>query len=178
MRKKNREVRLPEEIRGIVERCDVCRVALPTEGAPYIVPMNFGFEFSGGGGGDSDGSGGSIGSEDGAAAKDKLTLWFHCAVAGRKLDLIADGCEAGFEMDTDHELRPGETACAYSMNYASVIGSGHIAQVADNEERMHGLKAIMKHYGGDGLPFNEKDLSLTCVLRLDAAEYACKRLKK
>jgi nitroimidazol reductase NimA-like FMN-containing flavoprotein (pyridoxamine 5'-phosphate oxidase superfamily) len=159
--------------------------------------MNFGFEFFGGGIVGPDGQGSSDGQSnpeggaandleggaangpgDEAATKEKLTLWFHCAKEGRKLDIIAGGCEAGFEMDTDHELRPGEAACDYSMNYASVVGSGHIAQVTDDDERLRGLKAIMKHYGGEGLPFNETDLSLTCVLRLNAAEYACKRLKK
>jgi nitroimidazol reductase NimA-like FMN-containing flavoprotein (pyridoxamine 5'-phosphate oxidase superfamily) len=157
MRKQNREVKSAEEILSIIERCDACRIALPTGAAPYIVPLNFGYEY---------------------AAAGTLTLWFHCAKEGRKLDLIKDGCEAGFEMDTDHELKPGVGACEYSMNYASVIGSGMIAPVTDDAERLRGLDRIMEHYGGAGKPYDETDLSLTCVLRLDVTEYACKRLKK
>jgi nitroimidazol reductase NimA-like FMN-containing flavoprotein (pyridoxamine 5'-phosphate oxidase superfamily) len=167
MRKSNREVKSGEEILGIIERCDACRIALPTGGAPYIVPLSFGYEY-----GVADPSAGAGGRGN------VLTLWFHCALEGRKLDIIKDGCAAGFEMDTDHELKPGAGACGYSMNYASVIGNGRIAPVTDDAERLRGLDAIMKHYGGAGLSYDKKNLSLTCVLRLDVAEYACKRLKK
>ncbi|MDR1068794.1 MAG: pyridoxamine 5'-phosphate oxidase family protein [Clostridiales Family XIII bacterium] len=162
MRNANQEIKETGEIRSIVKRCDVCRVGLAVDGgAPYIVPMNFGFEFDAGG----------------APEMPRLTLWFHGATEGRKLDLIADGCSAGFEMDTDHKLLVGESSCNYSMNYASIIGSGRIARVTEEDEKLHGLKAIMAHYGGAGRPFNEDSFARTCVLRLDVAEYACKRLQ-
>ncbi|MDR0596083.1 MAG: pyridoxamine 5'-phosphate oxidase family protein [Clostridiales Family XIII bacterium] len=164
MRKADREVKSVSDIRGVLDRCDACRIGLATGGAPYIVPLNFGFEL--------------VEGEPGAAAK--LTLWFHCATEGRKLDLIEAGGEggsdAGFEMDTDHELVVGKSSCDFSMKYKSVIGTGVIRRAADEEEKLHGLKAIMAHYGGDGLPFSEAVLARTCVLRLDASEFACKRL--
>jgi nitroimidazol reductase NimA-like FMN-containing flavoprotein (pyridoxamine 5'-phosphate oxidase superfamily) len=157
MRLAKREVTSFDEIREIIERCDVCRIALNAEGAPYIVPLNFGFEFRQG---------------------ERLTLWFHGAVEGRKLDLIGAGTDAGFEMDTDHELLTGEKACDYSMNFASVIGHGRISKVTDDAERLHGLEILMKHYGGEELPFDESLLPRTCVLKLEAENYTCKRLKK
>jgi nitroimidazol reductase NimA-like FMN-containing flavoprotein (pyridoxamine 5'-phosphate oxidase superfamily) len=157
MRLAKREVTSFDEIKGIIERCDVCRIALNTDGAPYIVPLNFGFEFRQG---------------------EKLTLWFHCAMEGRKLDLIGDGVSAGFEMDTDHELISEDKACGYSMNYASIIGHGGISKVTDGAERLRGLKILMAHYGGAELPFDEALLPRTCVLKLEAENYSCKRLKK
>ncbi|MDR0518835.1 MAG: pyridoxamine 5'-phosphate oxidase family protein [Clostridiales Family XIII bacterium] len=165
MRKSDREVKSIEKIKAVIDGCDACRVGLPTEGAPYVVPLNFGYELCGGDG----------------AGEAKLTLWFHCATEGRKLDLIdafgsGGECAAGFEMDTDHELVVGKSSCDFSMKYKSVIGTGVIRRAADAEEKLHGLKAIMAHYGGDGLPFNEAILARTCVLRLDASEFACKRL--
>jgi nitroimidazol reductase NimA-like FMN-containing flavoprotein (pyridoxamine 5'-phosphate oxidase superfamily) len=163
MRKADREVKSVSDIRGVLDRCDTCRIGLATGGAPYIVPLNFGFEL--------------VEGEPGATAK--LTLWFHCATEGRKLDLIdaggEGGSDAGFEMDTDHELVTGESSCKFTMNYASVIGSGKLRRVTDSAEKLHGLKAIMAHYGGEDLPFNEAVLARTCVLRLDATEFACKR---
>jgi nitroimidazol reductase NimA-like FMN-containing flavoprotein (pyridoxamine 5'-phosphate oxidase superfamily) len=81
-------------------------------------------------------------------------------------------------MDTDHELRTGDLACDYSMNFASVVGSGHLSKVTDDGERLRGLNAVMAHYGGEGRAFNEAYLPVTCVLKLDVAEYICKRLKK
>ncbi|MDR3225833.1 MAG: pyridoxamine 5'-phosphate oxidase family protein [Clostridiales Family XIII bacterium] len=200
MRKANREVRAIKEIQDVIDRCDACRIGLAGDGAPYIVPMNFGFELSGGGTFGIDGhdtvdadggvfgidSGNTAGIDDGnisactgaSPEARNLTLWFHCATVGRKLDLIGDGCEAGFEMDTDHELRAGDNACDYSMCYASVIGVGRIGKVTDEAEKLHGLKMVMAHYGGEGLPFKDAVLAHTCVLRLDATAFTCKRLKK
>jgi nitroimidazol reductase NimA-like FMN-containing flavoprotein (pyridoxamine 5'-phosphate oxidase superfamily) len=162
MRLTKREVKSIEEIRAVIDSCDVCRIGLADDGVPYIVPMNFGYEFGG----------------EESPESERLTLWFHCATEGRKLDLIAGGCNAGFEMDTRHELISAENACDYSMNYASLIGSGRISKVTDDDEKLHGLKVLMSHYGGEGRPFNESVIARTCVLRLDAAEFACKRLKK
>ena len=44
MRKAEREITEFEEIVGLVGRCDTVRLGLLDEGAPYIVPLNFGFE--------------------------------------------------------------------------------------------------------------------------------------
>jgi len=150
-------VRDRETVEEILKNCDVCRIALNAGGgqAPYIVPMNFGYEY------DDDG----------------LILWIHCAKKGRKLDLIAENPLAGLEMDTDHELRTSEaTSCEYGMNYSSLIGEGRIS-VADESEKMHGLECIMAHYGGGGLPFDQAVVAKTCVLRLDVTDISGKRLQ-
>ena len=154
--KRTKEIRDRETIEVILKKCDVCRIALNAgDGqAPYIVPLNFGYEYS-----------------------DGLTFWFHCARKGRKLDLIAGGSVCGFEMDTDHELRTSDdTSCEYGMNYSSLIGEGCIS-IADGSEKMHGLELIMAHYGGEGLPFDEAVVSKTCVLRLDVTDICGKRLQ-
>lgn len=64
MRKNDREVTELTEIMGIIKKCVVCRLGMVDDGTPYIVPLNFGYEF------------------DGAA----LTLYFHCAKEGRRID--------------------------------------------------------------------------------------------
>jgi len=42
MRRSDREVKDFEDIVAIMEKCDVCRIALNNNGYPYIVPLNFG----------------------------------------------------------------------------------------------------------------------------------------
>ncbi|MDR2486705.1 MAG: pyridoxamine 5'-phosphate oxidase family protein, partial [Clostridiales Family XIII bacterium] len=47
MRKADREIKGKEALTEILQKCDVCRLGLNTGGAPYIVPVNFGFEWEG-----------------------------------------------------------------------------------------------------------------------------------
>jgi len=155
MRKQNREIAQRSGILDVLEQAQVCRVALNTpEGGPYIVPLNYGYRLD----------------EDGV-----LTLYFHCANEGRKLDLIRADGRCGFQLDCAHELRQGQTACDFTFYFQSIIGSGDIALVADEDERMRGLDALMRHYGGAGLGYKERALALTTVLKLTANEYCGKR---
>ncbi|MDR3310896.1 MAG: pyridoxamine 5'-phosphate oxidase family protein [Oscillospiraceae bacterium] len=158
MRQANREITQIQDILGVLARCEVCRVALGTGGAPYIVPMSFGHSY-----------------ENGA-----LTLYFHGAREGRKIALIGPGCAAGFEADCSVELIRRDEPCKYSMNYESIVGSGFIEPIDDPEERRLGLDCIMRHYGavGEDYAYNEKSLALTAVLRLTASEFTGKRLMK
>lgn len=66
MRRKDREVTDNCEINKIINSCQIIRLAFADGVAPYIVPLNFGFE-----------------EKDG-----KRTFYFHGAKEGRKLDLI------------------------------------------------------------------------------------------
>lgn len=156
MRKKNREIKEISDLLDVIGRCDVCRVALRTDGAPYIVPMNFGFRFAGG----------------------RLSLFFHCAAEGRKLSLLARDSLVGFEMDCSHRLKTGPLACDWSMDYESVIGSGRLKLLERPEEKLGGLAELMRHYGMEKPDFSPQIVARTAVLRLDADEFCGKRLQK
>lgn len=156
MRRREREVTDRAEMLDVLKSCDVCRIGLvdTTTNPPeaYVVPMNFGVEDDGG-----------------------LTIWFHCASEGRKIELIKRGGIAAFEADCRHELVPGGSACEWTYRYASVIGKGRITIVGD-AEKPHGLDMIMAHYGGaGGHKYHERAVSAVTVLRLDVTEITCKR---
>lgn len=58
-------------------------------------------------------------------------LWFHCALAGHKLDAIGEGAKCCFTViDKDDIVEEKFTSA-----YRSVIAFGHIAPVADEAER-------------------------------------------
>ncbi|MDO4582870.1 MAG: pyridoxamine 5'-phosphate oxidase family protein [Planctomycetia bacterium] len=125
MRRHEREITDPKKIQAILEKCDVCRIGLTDETAPYIVPMNFGFSLENG----------------------LLTLYFHGASEGRKLDLIRKNPHVGWEMDTNHQLlEGGNLPCRYGMAYQSLIGTGTITILETTEEKQFGLQKIMEHY--------------------------------
>ena len=82
MRRKDREITNKEDLIKVMEKCDVCRIALNHDGYPYILPLNFGM----------------------AVREDKVELYFHGALEGMKYELMARDNRAGFEMDCGHRL--------------------------------------------------------------------------
>lgn len=152
MRRNDREIKERNEIIKVMEKCDVCRLALNDEGYPYIVPMNFGMN-----------------DEDG-----KLTLYFHCANDGKKLDLIRKDGRASFEMDCEHRLLTNYDEMNCTMEYESVIGRGEI-KILGEEEKMNALRILMKHYHHENFPINEKIFPITTVFSLTVSEITGKR---
>lgn len=92
--------------------------------------------------------------------------------------MIRKNPKVGFEMDQEIGLVEGNTPCQYSYRYASVIGTGTVKIVEEEQEKVSALTKIMKHQTGkDFTEFAEdpKLLSAVCILRVDAEEYTCKK---
>ena len=153
MRRKERQVTNPAEIRAVIERCKVLRLGLNATGAPYIVPMNFGWEMT-----------------------DGLPVFYlHCANEGRKIDLLRADPRVGFEMDGAHGLREGQTPCAYSYFYESVVGSGEITFLKDAAEKARALERILLHQAGRKISVSPEQGEAVTVLRLRPDALSCKR---
>ena len=159
MRRKDREVTDPEQIREILKDCKVCRVGFADESGVYIVPMNHGYVV-----------------EDG-----KMILYFHGAKEGRKLEMIRRNPTVGIEMDCGHALVEGQIACQYSFRYASIIGRGKAQIVEEREEKLRALKAVMKHQTGkdfDELGISAELEKAVSIIRVIVEEYSCKKYKE
>jgi nitroimidazol reductase NimA-like FMN-containing flavoprotein (pyridoxamine 5'-phosphate oxidase superfamily) len=105
-------------------------------------------------------------------------LYFHCAPAGRKLEMIERNNNACFQFDTDHNLLSGERACDFTMKYSSIIGFGKISVADTAEERESGLNIIMKQYTGrDDYSFNASTMKRTTILKLEISEMSCKMVE-
>jgi uncharacterized protein len=153
MRRTDREISVISEIEKIIEKTDVCRIAIANDNLPYIVTMNFGY-----------------------TTDPHPSLYFHCAREGKKLEMIARNNHVCFEMDTDHKIYSGENGCDWGMNFSSVLGYGKIFIVSEESEKTSGLNCILKHYGGEGeYLYDEKVFRNTIVLRLDILEMTGKR---
>ena len=153
MRRKDREISDFSRMIEIVRTCDCCRLGLLDTDEAYIVPMNFGF----------------------TAHEGQLTFYFHGAAEGRKIKLIRNQPRASFEMDRKHKLLRGDTACAFSYRYQSVMGKGDIRLIESYEEKIRGLQTIMAHYSADSfMAFEEKQMDRVCVIRLDVTHWSCK----
>ena len=154
MRRAERMEARREEVFAVIARCKVLRLALNVPGgAPYIVPMNFGWE----------------------AADDMPVFYLHCAGEGRKLDLLRLDARVGFEMDGAHASRtamfPARTAI--STRASSVRGAWSLSTA--REEKARALERIMAQQTGEALPVSPAQARCVTVLRLRTEEFHCKK---
>lgn len=136
----------PEEIRGIIRKCQVCHVAMTDEnGNPYLVPMNFGFE------------------DD--------TVWLHSSRNGHKIDLLKKNPNVCIEFSTDYVLRSQneEVACSYSMKYRSVLVFGTVEFIENPDEKTAALNRIMANYSDRTFRYNPPSLQEVCCWKVKAA---------
>lgn len=157
MRRSDREISNKNEILEVMEKCDVCRLALndTEQGYPYILPLNFGMKTDGG----------------------QVVLYFHGANKGRKYELIAKDNRVTFEMDRGHQLVLDETSGNCTMNYESVIGRGRI-EIVSGEEKEDALRVLMQHYREENFPYNKAVVPQTTILKLTVEEMSGKRRVK
>jgi nitroimidazol reductase NimA-like FMN-containing flavoprotein (pyridoxamine 5'-phosphate oxidase superfamily) len=153
MRRSDREITDFKQIVQVMEKCDVCRLALKDEEYPYILPVNFGMDVKDG----------------------QITLFFHGAAQGRKYELIEKDNKASFEMDCSHKLITEGENC--TMEYESVIGTGRIEIVKD-EDKFDALKILMKHYHKEDFAFGTAVIPHTIVFKLTVHHITGKARKK
>jgi hypothetical protein len=131
MRRKHCEINSREEIEKILERARIGRLAtLGADGFPYITPVNYVWW-------------------NGA-------IYFHCAHQGEKIDNIRRSDKVCFEVDIplaylglDYDR--GRPSCQVHQFYHSVVIRGRAEVVADMEEKVASLNALVGVHeeGGD-----------------------------
>jgi len=136
-----------QEIFEIIKKCNICRVAFFDEKYPYIVPLNFGATFE----------------------NDTITIYFHGASKGKKLELLSKNSAVAFEMDCGSELIRAERACDYNMKYQSVCGTGDLEKLSE-EQKPQAFSIIMKQYSDKEFTFSPEMLKAATVLKLTVNE--------
>ena len=150
MRRKDKEITDKAAIEEILQKAQVCRLALCENNIPYIVPMNYGYK-------------------DGY-------LYVHGAKEGKKTDMIAANPNVCFEVDMDHELVKGENGSEWTYKYHSVIGYGKAEILQAFEEKKQGLDIIMEHYSGSfEHQYPEAAVHAVSVIRIKIEEMTGKK---
>lgn len=154
MRRKDREITDFSKMTEILQSCDCCRLGFVDGDEAYIVPMNFGCDVADG----------------------QITLYFHCAKKGRKINLLPKQKSVSFEMDSKHMLTTGENACDFSYEYRCIMGTGTVDIIANESEKIYGLQKIMEHYTENrNWEFDPKWVNVTHVLKLSVKTWSCKK---
>jgi hypothetical protein len=141
MRRNDKKIHDKELIYSIIQKAQVCRLALVSEDNPYIIPLNFGY-------------------------KDNC-LYIHSAPEGKKIDILKHNQKVCFEMDTDFKLIKAEKPCDYGASYYSVIGFGNAEFIRKLEKKRLALNIIMNHYTDkEDFVFDEKMLKNTTIIKI------------
>ena len=139
IRRKDKEITESREIEAVIRKATVCRLGLVDRDESYIVPVNFGYE--------------------------RNTIYFHSALEGRKVELIKRNNKVCFEIDTDVAIEKTDKSNC-SVKYRSVIGRGKACILESNEEKLRGLKAIMRQCTGGEYSFSEERLDSVLVVEI------------
>ena len=146
MRRKDREITDINEKINVIKKCKVCRIGLSENNIPYIIPLNYGYNFE----------------------NNILTLFFHSAIEGKKFDIIKNNNNVCLEIDCDTKLIEAEKACNYGYAFRSIIGFGKITILEKTDEKINGLNEIMKHQTGKETiyDFTCDELKNVCVYKM------------
>lgn len=142
-----------DEIENVLRSAKVARIALFDGEYPYIIPMCFGYDLTGG----------------------KLEIYFRCEEKGKKMELIRANSKAAFEIDHLLGIEKTDSVCGFSANYHSITGAGTIESIT-GIEKITGLNLLMKKYLG-GTPeskYPEQLLNSFAVLKFTANKFCCK----
>ena len=154
MRRKDREVTDVGQIRAILDACKTCHLAMVDHGQPYVIPLNYGYSL-----------------EDGV-----LTLFFHSAKEGRKIDILRENASVCFEMCNEGDLLfsanpPCETVCCF----ASVHGFGQAQFIEDAAEKCAALSVLMKHQAQADIVFTPEQVERVCVFQVVSDNFTGKQ---
>ena len=149
MRRKEKEIIDRAELEAVIAEARVCRLAMCDGVHPYVVPLCFGYG-------------------DG-------TFYFHCALEGRKLDVLRKNPNVCLELEAGVALKPGAKACDWGMNFRSVIAFGRAEWVEAPEARRLALDLIMAHYTEGEFDYPETALARLVVIQVQATSMTGKK---
>jgi nitroimidazol reductase NimA-like FMN-containing flavoprotein (pyridoxamine 5'-phosphate oxidase superfamily) len=136
-------------INRVIEKALYCHLACSYEDVPYLVPVAFGY--------------------------DGEYIYIHTGKSGKKIDILSKNPRVclGFEIDVSLQKDP-DTACEWGFDFQSVIASGFIEEIINDEDKKSGLSIIMAHYSDNGWEFPPQQLDRTKVWRINISDITWK----
>lgn len=125
MQHADRQVKERDLIKGMLDLCPVCTLAIHDEPYPYEVPLNFGYCW-----------------------EDKLTFYMHIASEGHKMSLLQKNqnvsCNAYAFVDRSQSKKYRNEGQDYRS--VTVFGKAEIITHRQPDEFLKGLNALQAHY--------------------------------
>lgn len=153
MRRKDREITEMQGIIDILNHCKTCNVAMVDDGMPYVVPLSYGY----------------------CIKEGLLTLYFHSAKEGRKINIFEKNSSVCFSIFQEGEPIIAETPCNSGYYFSSIIGDGQIEFIEDINEKRQALAAMYEHQVGKRVEFTEKQTQAVLIYKLVSNSFVGKK---
>ena len=161
MRRKDKVVTELDALESIINASAYVTVGFNDNGETYMVPLDFGY----------DSNGQSLGA-----------VYFHCARAGRKLDLIErDPRVSLLFVAADHAVideGDGSLACTLNTDYRSVMALGEARIIDEGAEKSAAIRVVLRQHGCEHRPVTPENLAKTLLVRIDLTSALGKAYKR
>lgn len=152
IRRKDREITDKKMMLDIMQRAKEGFLAMSLNDQPYVIPINYGLADS--------------------------EIYIHCALAGKKLDIIEQNPKVCVTFCIDSEIDLSGPAMSWTTYFQSVVVFGTATLVENLKERQKGMNAILSHYSGKGIDFEDKQLARVMIIKITITEITGKMHSK
>ena len=149
MRRSDREIKDPSEIEEIIKKARICHLGLNDGGAPYVVPVNYGYA--------------------------EGCLYIHSAPEGRKIDILSRDSRVAFSIYVDEKLVQHEKNCRWGMKYRCVMGEGRATLLTDAAGKEKAMGVIMRQHGSAVEGFDAVEVGKVVIIKVEIASLAGKK---
>jgi hypothetical protein len=121
LRRRDKEVSEPSEIKKILQESKYVTVAMSHEGEPYLATLSHGYD------------------------EDRNCVYFHCASEGKKVDILRRNRRVWGQALVDNGYQQG--SCDHL--YRTAQFRGEVTFVEDQAEKEHALRIMIRHLDTD-----------------------------
>ena len=122
IRRHDKAITDTDEIISILNKGQVCRLAMVDGQRPYLVPLSYGYA--------------------------NETLYFHCAHKGRKIAIMRHNPPVWFEITIDTTIRSAPKPCDWGSAFQSVMGEGVVKWIESEKDKTTARSFIMEQQAG------------------------------
>jgi len=140
MRRKDREITDQEQLRSIIRNTETCYMGMCSDGQPYVVPMNFGYEGE--------------------------YIYFHSALQGRKIDILKENPRVTLVFTSEAELQLTGELQTWTTRYKSVMAEGIAKLITDESEKQKGINIILSRYTEEITEFSSSVLGRVMIIKV------------
>ena len=144
MRKKEKAITDQAELDRILKEANVLHLSMCVDNEPYVVALTYTYQ--------------------------EGRFYIHCAREGKKLDILRKNPRVCFQIEHDVQVAPSAKACAWTMHYKSIMGTGRAEIVEEPEKVRAGLDIFMSRFAEPPYEYVDKAVALTTLIIVHVEE--------
>ena len=154
---KRKDIKDLNIIKDTISNCEVVRLAMCEDNTPYMVPLNYGYEFD---------------------ENNNLVLYCHFANIGKKVDILLKNPNVFIEIDNQHNIIKDKNSYDCEYEYLSIMSNGKVEFIHNIYDKVHGLNKIMDHSASNlKNKFKNEVLNKIFLLKITCNNLSAKKCK-